>query len=603
MDEKGATCTELTPYAGTGTVPNMKKGVPVSPGVVVARAWCLDEALTQPAARTVEASDVAAELACLDRALDDASAELDKLIERVSRQVGKEEADIFRAHRLFLRDPALITKVKSSILTRNLDARSALQEALDECTRLFTQMHDSYLRERMADVRDVVSRIMGHLGRPEPLVLPMLDEPVVLIAEEILPSQAISFDRFKLAGIITETGGTTGHAAILARSLGIPAVSGVRGLLREIQNGDLIVLDGREGHVYVHPGPEVEAAYRKLQREYVHVRDRLIENREQAAVTADGVPLELLANVNGPAEAAMAVRVGATGVGLYRTEYLFLTHGSVPDEEEQLATYRAVIEAAPNQTVTIRTLDLGGDKQVPYLGSHRETNPFMGWRSIRMTASHPELFQTQLRAILRAGVYGNVSLLFPMISTLEEVQRLKRLVTRTRTQLRKEGFAQGEDIRFGVMLEVPAAALCVDAILEEVDFVSIGSNDLIQYIMAADRDNPKVAHLCEPFNPAILKLLEHVITTCNAREKPVTLCGEMAGRARCFLPLFGMGLRRLSMSPAFVPAIKEFARCCTARVTQDVTRRVLRMKTVGEVRGYLTRKTKQLWPNVSFVDT
>lgn len=581
----------------------MKKGVPVSPGVVVARAWCLDEVLTRPEVREVEAADVAAELACLDRALDGAGAELDKLIERVSRQIGKDEAEIFRAHRLFLRDPALITKVKTTILTRHLAARSALQEALDECTRLFTQIQDSYLRERMADVRDVVSRIMGHLGQPIPLALPTMDEPVILVAEEILPSQAIAFDRFRLAGIITETGGTTGHAAILARSLGIPAVSGMRGVLREVHNGDLLVLDGREGHVYLHPGPEVEAAYRKLQREYVHIRDRLIENRDQAAMTADGVPLELLANVNGPAEATMAVRVGATGVGLYRTEYLFLTHGSVPDEEEQLATYRAVIEAAPNRTVTIRTLDLGGDKQVPYLGSHRESNPFMGWRSIRMTAAHPELFQTQLRAILRSGVHGNVSLLFPMISTLEEVQRLKRLVARTRTLLRQQGLPQGENIQFGVMLEVPAAALCVDAILTEVDFVSIGSNDLIQYVMAADRDNPKVAHLCEPFNPAVLKLLEHIIKTCNAREKPVTLCGEMAGRARCFLPLFGMGLRRLSMSPAFVPAIKEFARCCTEKVAQDVTRRVLRMKTVGEVRGYLTRKTRQLWPNVTFVDT
>src|SRR5262249_26043856 len=230
---------------------------------------------------------------------------------------------------------------------------------------------------------------------------------------------------------------------------------------------------------------------------------------------------------------------------------------TVPTEDEQLAAYRAVIEAAPNRTVTIRTLDLGGDKHVPYLGQVREANPFMGWRSIRLSSAYPEFFQTQLRAILRAGLFGKVSLLFPMISTLEEVQRLKRVVKRTMTQLRREGVPFAEDIPLGVMLEVPAAALCIDALLREVDFVSIGSNDLIQYLMAADRDNPKVAHLCEPFNPAVMRLLAQVIAACNAQGKPVTLCGEMAGRPRCFLPLFGMGLTRLGMSPAFVPKLKE----------------------------------------------
>src|SRR5207253_3117710 len=293
---------------------------------------------------------------------------------------------------------------------------------------------------------------------------------------------------------------------------------------------------------------------------YVNLRDRLIENRDLEPVSADGIGVELLANVNGPADAAMAARVGASGVGLYRTEYLFLTHPGVPDEEDQLAAYRAVIEAAPNQSVTIRTLDLGGDKQVPYLGDPREANPFMGWRSIRLSSAHPEFFQMQLRAILRAGVHGRVSLLFPMISTLEEVQRLKRMVARARQTLSKQGSAFAADIPLGVMLEVPAAALCVDAILQEVDFVSIGSNDLIQYVMAADRDNPKVAHLCEPFSPAILRLLDHVLKTCQRHGVPVTLCGEMAGRPRCFLPLFGMGLRKLSMSPAFVTTMKELGR-------------------------------------------
>jgi phosphoenolpyruvate-protein phosphotransferase len=496
----------------------------------------------------------------------------------------------------------LSNKVKTAVLERKIDAASALREILAEYNKLFAQIADQYLQERMADLRDVIGRILGQLGRVEHQPDLNLNEPVILVAPEILPSQALTFDRHLVAGILTESGGATGHAAILARALGIPAVSGLRDLLREVHTGDLIAVDGREGHVYINPGPEVEAAYRKLQREYADFAGRLIENRDLEPITADGIRLELLANINGQSDAEMARSAGATGVGLYRTEYLFLTHPSVPDEEEQLAAYRAVIEAAPNQQVTIRTLDLGGDKHVPYLGARNEANPFMGFRSIRLSSAYPEFFQTQLRAILRAGRHGKVSLLFPMISTLEEVQRLKKTVDRTRLALQRAGTPFGEDIPLGIMLEVPAAALCIEALLGEVDFVSIGSNDLIQYLMAADRDNPHVAHLCEPFSPALLHLLARVIRACTDHNKPVTLCGEMAGWPRCFLPLFGMGLRRLSMSPAFVPSIKEVVRHTTLEMAQSVAQRVLGMHTVGEIRGYLTRKVREAWPHVSLLD-
>jgi phosphoenolpyruvate-protein phosphotransferase (PTS system enzyme I) len=473
---------------------------------------------------------------------------------------------------------------------------------VDEYSALLSQIPDQFIRERMADIRDVAGRILAQLSLHDERQIINVEEPVIIVAPEILPSQALALGRLRVAGILTETGGSTGHAAILARALGIPAVSGVRGAVRDIKTGDLLALDGREGLVYHNPGPEVEAAYRKLQREYVDLRDRLIENRDQEPISADGQRVELLANVNGPADAEMAVRCGATGVGLYRTEYLFLTHPTVPNEEEQLAAYRKVIEAAPNHAVTIRTLDLGGDKHVPYLGNDREANPFMGWRSIRLSSAYPEFFQMQLRAILRAGLEGKVSLLFPMISTLEEVQRLKRVVRRTEDILRREGVSFAHGVPLGIMVEVPAAAVCIDALLEEVDFVSIGSNDLIQYLMAADRDNPKVAHLCEPFNPAILKLLANIIGACNRQDKPVTLCGEMAGRPRCYLPLFGMGLRRLSMSPGFVPSIKEMVRRSKFPEAQEIAHRALEMKTVGQVRGYLTRKARQMCPNVAFLD-
>lgn len=580
----------------------MKKGVPVSPGVSVARAYCVDEILTSHEPHTLDDSGLDAEVGRFEQACAAVIRELDDTITRVTRQIGHDEAGIFRAHRQLLRDPSLVHKVKARISDKHIDAASALRETLEEYATLFRQIPDAYLQERLTDFKDVIGRVLVQLSRDTQHTAVQVHEPVILIAPEILPSQAALIDKRWVAGIISETGAATGHAAILARALGIPAVSGVRGILREVKTGDLIALDGREGHVYLNPGPEVETAYRKLAREYADVCHQLVENHDLEAVSPDGVRVELLANVSGAPDANLAGRAGATGVGLYRTEYLFLTHHSVPDEEEQLAAYREVIEAAPNKTVTIRTLDLGGDKYVSYLGNRKEANPFMGFRSIRLSSAYPEFFQAQLRAILRAARFGKVSLMFPMISQLEEVQRIKRIVHRTRLALKRAGIPFGEELPIGIMIEVPAAAMCIEELLEEVDFVSIGSNDLIQYLMAADRDNPQVAHLCEPFSPALLRLLESVIRACESQGKPVTLCGEMAGWPRCFLALFGMGLRRLSMSPAAVPAIKELLRRTKSSVAEEITRRVLAMPTTGEVRGFLTRKVKEIWPDVTLVD-
>jgi len=582
----------------------MHKGVPISPGVTVARAFCVDETLArQEPGRVEDGAAAAAEVSRFDKAVLDAGADLAAMVARVRQQLGEEEADIFRGHLLLLRDPALIGKVKSAILNKRVDARTALQEALDEYTALFAKFEDAYLKERLADIRDVVGRVVAQLVMHERPACLDVGEPVIIVAPEILPSQALFLQRIAVAGIVTEAGGSTGHAAILARALGIPSVSGLRGIRREVATGDLIALDGRSGVVHLRPDAETEAAYRKMQREYVNLRDKLIENRDLEPVARDGTRVELFANVNNVADAEMAVRTGATGVGLYRTEYLFLAHASVPSEDEQLAEYRRVIEAAPNRAVTIRMLDIGGDKLVSYLGHEREANPFMGWRSIRLSSAYPEFFQTQLRAILRAGVHGKVSLLFPMVSTLEEVLLLKRFIARTKAKLRQAGVAFADNVPMGVMLEVPAAALCIDALLREVEFVSIGSNDLTQYVMAADRDNPKVAHLCDPFSPPVLRLLNHIIRHCNQRQKPVTLCGEMAARPRCLLALMGMGLRKLSMSPAFVPTIKEIIRCSTLETAESVAKRVLHLKTFRQVRRYLSRMTAQICPNIAAMDT
>jgi phosphotransferase system enzyme I (PtsI) len=427
---------------------------------------------------------------------------------------------------------------------------------------------------------------------------------VVLVAHEILPSQAMSLGNLPIAGIVTEVGGGTSHAAILARSRAIPAVAGVVGITNEVKSGDTIIVDGREGLVLLRPDAEATSAYRKMQREFFDLKDRLILNRDQPAISADGAQVELLANINNVADAQAAQQVGATGVGLFRTEYLFLTHQDVPDEEEQYQYYRQVIEDAPGRCVTIRTLDLGGDKTVPYLGRRSEANPFMGWRSIRLSFEHPRLFERQIRAILRAGRHGNkVNMLFPMITTLEELRYINRLVDDTRKNLSREGVPFGADVKTGVMVEVPAAAVCIDALLRETEFISIGSNDLIQYLVAADRDNAKVAHLCEPLSPAIFKVLNMVLEACRRTGTPVTLCGEMAGQPRAVLALFGMGLRRFSMSPAFVPTIKALLASVTTAQTERFAHQVLQLKTAEEIRTYLSARLHEISSTLEVLDS
>ena len=579
----------------------MHKGIAVSPGVVVGVAYRLDSVFGSSEPQTLDHPEsVPGEIERFDRAVAISTTELEAIVVKVAQQLGGSEADIFKSHLQIVNDQTLLAKVRSLIETQRLTALSALQLVLQNYAATFARIEHDYFRERMTDIRDVISRIGSHLTLQSPLrptasqAEGQGDEPVILVAHEILPSQAMSLGNLPIAGIVTETGGGTSHAAILSRSRGIPAVSGVTGITGEVRSGDPMVVDGRDGVVLVRPDRETTAAYRKLQREFFDLKDRLVLNRDQPARSADGSQIELLANINNLADTQAALKVGATGVGLFRTEYLFLTHQDVPDEEEQYQYYRQIIEDSPSRSVTIRTLDLGGDKTVPYLGRRSEANPFMGWRSIRLSFEHPRLFERQIRAILRAGRHGKVNMLFPMITTLEELRYVNKLVEETRRNLRREGVPFGEDVKTGVMVEVPAAAVCIDALLRETDFISIGSNDLIQYLVAADRDNPKVAHLCEPLSPAIFKVLQMVLDACQRTGTPVTLCGEMAGQPRSVLALFGMGLRRFSMSPAFVPTIKALLSSVTTAQAERFAHQVLQLKTSEEIRSYLTSRLHEI---------
>ncbi|QGJ70950.1 Phosphoenolpyruvate--protein phosphotransferase [Planctomycetales bacterium 10988] len=586
-----------------------KRGISVSPGIAVGVAYCIEDIFVPPQLELLDQSETCHELERFEDACRKAIEELRHLHAKVAKQVGEEEAAIFNAHVAILQDPSFKGKVRRGIVEDRLSAMASLHRVMNEYTAIFSQTNDAYLKERLTDLRDVILRLSSHLSEALKPDSPALSGPLIVVAREVLPSQALTLGDREVAGIVTSSGGQTSHAAILARSRGIPAVAGVTDILNEARNGDTIIVDGRDGHVFLNPDFETENAYHKLQREFVNLKDYLAANRDQPALSADGETLQLWANINNVADAEAAKAVGATGIGLFRTEYLFLTHPDVPDEEEQLEAYRQVLAASPPGPVTLRTLDIGGDKSIPYLSRQREANPFLGWRSIRISFEHPDFFLSQIRAILRAsapdpttGEKPQIRMLFPMVSTYSEVRKLKGLVKKACRQLDEEGIPYGE-VPFGIMIEVPAAAISIHQLLPETDFVSIGSNDLVQYLMAADRDNPKVAHLCQPLSPPVLKVLCDVIEACNIARKPVTVCGEMAGSPRSFALLYAMGLRSFSMSPAFVPTMKELASHLTQERTSRIWRQVQCFRTHAQINKYLEEQLSEICPSLKLLDS
>lgn len=582
----------------------MRKGIAVSPGVTIGNAYCIHEVFVDPDRGLLEAHEIAGELAKFENARKRSVEDLRTLAAKTEQQVGKEAAAIFSVHVAILHDSTLIGKIHAWIEEERLSAPAALAKLIEHYRSLLARSKDEYLKERLADIRDVIERMTSYLSPALSKESTAMEGPTIVVADELLPSQVVMLGDKPVHGIVTQAGSQTSHAAIVARSRGIPAVSGVNGILRQTKTGDTVIVDGREGHVIINPDPEVLSAYRKLEREFFDLRDQLAHNRDQEPRTKDGVPLQLLANINGPSDAESAAAMGASGVGLYRTEYLYLTHSSVPGEEEQLEIYRQVIKESPNHKVTIRTLDIGGDKTVPFLGrQQQEANPFMGWRSIRLSFEHPQFFLAQIRAIMRSAAPSEeepnkkIQMMFPMVTNLEELRRLRAIMRRAEQQLTDEKKAFGK-VDFGMMLEVPAAAVMIDRLLTAVDFVSIGSNDLVQYLMAADRDNPKVSHLCQPLSPAVIRVLESVVATCNRQKKPVTLCGEMAGQPQAFVILLGLGLKRFSMSPAFIPTIKELASQVTVEKAHELVELSKRQSTTRRIQSLLNKELIKIAPNL-----
>ena len=423
-------------------------------------------------------------------------------------------------------------------------------------------------------------------------------QPIALIANELFPSDVPAITEANVVGVVTQSGSRTSHAGILARSYGIPAVAGVPEILKHVTGGDLVIVDGSGGDVFINPGKETIRAYRTLQLEFSGLKTS-IAAPSGPVHTADGESLELLGNVNSLADLTIASSSGAAGIGLYRTEYFFLTHPDVPDEEEQTEHYRQMIAASPGRSFTIRTLDLGGDKTIPYLTHMREANPFMGWRSIRLSFEHPEFFERQIRAVLRAAAdqEKEIRLLFPMITAPEELQTVHEMLRNAQRTLRQVGQPCGE-VQIGMMVEVPAAAIALELFLEDVDFVSIGSNDLVQYLTAADRDNPKVNHLCQALSPAVIRVLHSIVATCGRAGKSVTLCGEMAGSPRAFILLVGLGLRSFSMSPAFIPSIFDVATRLTIPQAQSIFDQALQFRTAKAINEFMDRQVDEICPHL-----
>lgn len=529
------------------------RGIAASPGIVIARAYVIQDILLLVQRRHLEDSRAENEIIRLNRAIRQVIGELMEDNFQASKRADKKEAEIFLAHIAMLKDPYFISHVLQDIRENGVNAESALMKQVDQFSRAFRNMDDAYLREHGADLRDIGRRVITKL-MPQQEPAWASDEKVIVVSSELTPSDTVRLDREKVLGFATESGGRESHAAILARSFGIPAVLGLEGLLSKVTTGDTLIVDGNAGIVIINPPGEVIRNYEGFQRKYESYQADLLSLTSLPSQTRDGREIRLWANIGSPGDLEYALRFGAHGIGLFRTELPFLVWKRFLSEEEQFFLYHKVVTEASGKEVTIRTLDLGGDKQFEAEESQKEKNPFLGYRSVRMFLRKKDLFKQQLRAILRASAAGPVKVLFPMISTIEEVRQIKELVELAKRELREEGICFDEKIPLGVMIEVPSAAILADHLAREVDFLSIGTNDLVQYTLAVDRDNDLVNHLYEPLNPAILRLIHHVIGAAHDAGKPLTLCGEMAGTATYIPLLVGMGATNLSMNP---PALLE----------------------------------------------
>ena len=527
------------------------QGIAASDGIAIAKVYTLTEPDLSFTKISVEDTDN--EISRLEKALVVSTKEIELIKETALKNLGEEEAQVFEAHLMVLSDPELVGQVKDAITSQKVNAEHALKEVSDMFISIFAGMEDNpYMQERAADIRDVSKRILANLlGVKIPSPATIKDE-VVVVAGDLTPSDTAQLNRQYVKAFVTDIGGRTSHSAIMARSLEIPAIVGTKDITSLAKDGDLIIIDGLSGEVFLNPSEDVVAEYRAKAEAFAAQQAEWEKLKDADTFTKDGHQVELAANIGTPKDLEGVIHNGAEGVGLYRTEFLYMDSHDMPTEEDQFEAYKAVLEGMNGKPVVVRTMDIGGDKELPYLPLPHEMNPFLGYRAIRISLNEPEMFRTQLRALLRASVYGKLRIMFPMIATLNDFRGAKALLLEEKAKLVAEGVAVSDDIQVGIMIEIPAAAVLAHQFAKEVDFFSIGTNDLIQYTMAADRMNERVSYLYQPYNPSILTLIKHVIDSAHKEGKWAGMCGEMAGDQTAVPLLVGLGLDEFSMSASSV---------------------------------------------------
>ena len=557
------------------------KGLAASRGIAIAKAYRLVEPDLSIVKKVVE--NVEEELKRFQMALESSKTELEDIREKAQVELGADKAAIFEAHLLVLSDPEFVSPIGDKIKLEKVNAEYALKEVADRFITMFEQMDNEYLKERKADFRDVSKRILSHLLGVQIANPSMILEEAIIVAEDLTPSDTAQLNRTFVKGFTTNVGGMTSHSAIMAHSMEIPAVVGTKMATTEIQHGDLIIVDGIKGEVHINPTREVIAKFEKKQVRFEEKKAKWAKLINEQTITSDGHYVELAANIGTSEDLESVINNGGEAIGLYRTEYLYMGRNELPSEEEQFNSYKAVLEGMDGKPVVVRTLDIGGDKDLPYLNLPKELNPFLGFRAIRLCLEEQDLFRTQLRALLRASTYGNLKIMFPMIANLDEFRAAKAIIEAEKKDLLDKGIEVSDKIELGIMVEIPSTVVMADLFAKEVDFFSIGTNDLIQYTMAADRMNESVSYLYQPYHPAILRFIKMVIDAAHTEGKWVGLCGEMAGDEIAIPLLLGMGLDKFSMSATSILKVRSQLLQLSKKEMESLVARTLQMGTSKEV--------------------
>ncbi|MCH7754129.1 phosphoenolpyruvate--protein phosphotransferase [candidate division KSB1 bacterium] len=576
------------------------KGVPASPGIAISKVFKLKSESISIDPTIVDDSSVDTEVEKFVKAVEKSKSELKSLQSKVVRKVGLENAKIFDVHQLLLEDSVIIEETIHSIKKENKSAEFAFFHIMQKYENTLNGSSTNHFQNRSSDLRDVKRRVIRHIQGDRTDQLNQLSGSAVIVTNDLTPSDAVMLEKRKVLGFATDLGGRTSHAAIMARSMEVPSVVGLRRIFNLVEEGDRIVIDGNEGKVLIQPDEKTINHYRKLQEKYYDTNRKLDEIRDLKCLTIDGKEIELSANLEFSDEAESVKSHGAKGVGLYRTDYIYLTKKELPTEEEQFQEYRKIVKKISPDPVIIRTMDLGGDKLPKSFLIPPQENPFLGWRAIRISLERKDIFKTQLRAILRASGVGNVKILFPMISGLDEVHECKKALENAKSELQKEGIKYDLDIEIGVIIEVPSAALLADKIAKEVDFLSIGTNDLVQYLLAVDRGNERIAYLYQHLHPAILRMIKQIIMAGHQEGVWVGMCGEMASDPLSTLILIGMDLDEFSVSPIAVPEIKKIIRSTEYREAARIAKKVLQFDRPSEVERFMTKVVRKKFKNLIF---